>query len=304
MLSLINKDRQAAGLLPVILGTNNASQKHAEEMLANGYLSHWGLDGMKPYIRYTLAGGYNYEAENISAPDSFINENGLYAKKDILQRLGEVEQGLMDSPGHKKNILNKWHKKVNIGIAYNSVTQAVVQQFEGDYIKFIQTPSLKNGVLLTSGETSVGFVIDGIQVWYDQAPHPLTLGQLGQTYAYNAGKPVTFLRPAASPSYYYSENQAQYSWETQGADPYSVSPNTDPPVSIPFSIKLIYPVTINSATVKWIDARRWSIVGKSFSIEADLNSIIAQYGKGVYTVRIWAKSGSEDVEVTNYSIFI
>ena len=107
MLSLINKDRQAAGLLPVILGTNNASQKHAEEMLANGYLSHWGLDGMKPYIRYTLAGGYNYEAENISAPDSFINENGLYAKKDILQRLGEVEQGLMDSPGHKKNILNK-----------------------------------------------------------------------------------------------------------------------------------------------------------------------------------------------------
>ena len=51
MLTLINRDREANGLAPVILGTNTAAQSHAEEELANGYISHWGMDGMKPYMR-------------------------------------------------------------------------------------------------------------------------------------------------------------------------------------------------------------------------------------------------------------
>jgi len=66
MLELINGDRQANGLDLVTLGDNPAAQEHAEEMSANGYLSHWGMDGMKPYMRYTLAGGVNYEGENAS----------------------------------------------------------------------------------------------------------------------------------------------------------------------------------------------------------------------------------------------
>ena len=49
MLELINGDRQANGLDLVTLGDNPAAQEHAEEMSANGYLSHWGMDGMKPY---------------------------------------------------------------------------------------------------------------------------------------------------------------------------------------------------------------------------------------------------------------
>lgn len=68
MLDLINDDRLEHGLQPVTLGTNPAAQQHAEEMLSEGYLSHWGLDGLKPYMRYTLAGGFNYEAENVSGP--------------------------------------------------------------------------------------------------------------------------------------------------------------------------------------------------------------------------------------------
>ena len=39
-------------------GSNNAAQLHAESSLQNCISSHWGLDGLKPYMRYSLAGGY------------------------------------------------------------------------------------------------------------------------------------------------------------------------------------------------------------------------------------------------------
>lgn len=300
-LDLINADRKNAGIAPITLGTNTAAQAHAEEMLKNGYLSHWGLDGLKPYMRYTLAGGANYEAENGLASKTYVPESGSYTKRDIKVRLEADEKSFMASPGHRDNILNKWHKKVSIGLSYNSVTEAIVQQFEGDYITYNQKPLLSNGVLSFSGHTSGGLVVDGVQIWYDQSPHPLTLGQLGQTYAYNAGIPTAFIRPPASPNYYYSENEVKYTWQTQGPDPYLISPNTAPPESNPFIVAIPPPI-LNSATVKWLDARQWNIVGSSFAVVVDLNPIVSQFGKGVYTVRIWAKFGTEEVELTNYSI--
>jgi len=63
-LELINKDRRTAGLDPVVLNYNKAAQLHAEDMLDNLFLSHWGTDGFKPYMRYTAGGGINYEVEN------------------------------------------------------------------------------------------------------------------------------------------------------------------------------------------------------------------------------------------------
>lgn len=106
MLALINDDRLENGLQPVTLGTNPAAQQHAEEMLSEGYLAHWGLDGLKPYMRYTLAGGYNYEAENASDP-YYYSDPDVYRHDNILDLLKETQDGLIESPGHRRNILNK-----------------------------------------------------------------------------------------------------------------------------------------------------------------------------------------------------
>lgn len=187
MLDLINKDRDDYGLAPVVLGNNIAAQKHAEEMLEHSYLSHWGMDGLKPYMRYTLEGGYNYEAENVSGLLSPLEENGKYSEKPPEELLRETQEGFMDSPGHRENILNKWHKKVNLGIACNQYTCSVAQQFEGDYIEFSELPHLSDGVLTMSGQLFGGFSFDSIHVWYDEPPHSLTFGQLGATRSSSLG---------------------------------------------------------------------------------------------------------------------
>ncbi|MBI4329204.1 MAG: hypothetical protein HY685_05000, partial [Chloroflexi bacterium] len=62
-LSLINNDRAKFGLPPVALGSNQAAQLHADDMLEHQYLGHWWVDGRKPYMVYTQTGGTSYVAE-------------------------------------------------------------------------------------------------------------------------------------------------------------------------------------------------------------------------------------------------
>ena len=73
MLELINQARSRAGVPPVVMGTNNVAQIQADQLLEDCVSSHWGTDGLKPYMRYSLAGGYQANGENFSGN----NECGL-----------------------------------------------------------------------------------------------------------------------------------------------------------------------------------------------------------------------------------
>lgn len=298
MLVLINDDRQSHGLAPVVLGDNVAAQQHAEDKLRNGYGSHWGMNGLTPFMRYTLAGGVNYEAENGSDP-GFTEKGVRYREQSPRQSLKEAQEGLMNSPGHRRNILNKWHKKVNLGIACNRYTCSVVQQFEGDYVEFSQEPGIIDGILSFEGNLKGGFTFDGADVRYDQPPHPLTLGQLDATYSYSTGQlPATFLRMPLTGRYHYPDSSTNFQWES-GVDPYSIDPDTPRSRTPPPQT-----MTTNSKVVPWTTVQVWDVSGQSFRIEADISSIINELGPGVYTVLIWGDYDGESVPLTNYSIFM
>ena len=300
MLGLINEARLSAGLEEVELGINDAAQLHAEDKLKNNYSSHWGLDGLTPYMRYTLAGGTNYEAENSSGP-AFLRPGVRYVTKSHKDLLDESHSGLMQSPGHRKNILNKWHRRVNLGIACNQYTCSVVQQFEGDYVQFSEKPSISNGILSFAGDLTGGFTFKSAQVWYDQLPHPLTLGQLDTTYSYGVGqKPVTFIRKPLGPLSYYTSDYASFSWQS-GIDPYDVDPKT-PRNTSPFRLRP--PVIPQSRLVPWTTADFWHVSLGSFGIKVDISATVTDQGPGVYTVLIWGTKGNEDVALTKYSIFV
>ena len=65
MLEMINEQRRLASVPPLRLGDNKAAQLHAEAMRDDCFVSHWDTDGLKPYMRYSLTGGYQYNAENV-----------------------------------------------------------------------------------------------------------------------------------------------------------------------------------------------------------------------------------------------
>ena len=70
---MINEERAIEKLRPVVLDefASRIATQHAREMALNDYASHWGLDGLKPDHRYSLAGGTDATQENVSADGSF-----------------------------------------------------------------------------------------------------------------------------------------------------------------------------------------------------------------------------------------
>ena len=60
-------------------------------------------------------------------------------------------EGWMNSPGHRRNILGKWHRKVNIGLAWDRYNMVGYQHFEGGFVQYDQLPQIMNGTLSMSG---------------------------------------------------------------------------------------------------------------------------------------------------------
>ncbi len=103
MLVLVNNERTSRGLKPLIADTAllPVARAHDADMFARGYFSHYTPEGKDPFDRMKAAGiKYFAAGENLAlGPTLMICHNGL-----------------MNSPGHRANILNPAYKRVGIGI--------------------------------------------------------------------------------------------------------------------------------------------------------------------------------------------
>ncbi len=315
MLELINAERAKAGLDSVVLGDNIAAQLHAEAALENCFASHWGIDGLKPYMRYSLAGGYQSNGENGSGSDYCIKaSDGYRAIQNINTEIRQAMEGWMGSPGHRRNILGKWHKKVNIGLAWDRYNFLAYQHFEGDYVEYDELPSIENGVLRISGRTKNGARVSGerglgVQIYYDKPPHSLSRGQVTRTYCYDSGRQIAGLRKPLIGGWYYEEDEFTKSYKPC-PDPYDVPVDAPAPRSHDEAHRFWQAAYDKSQerqeilmTLPWITASEWTANGDVFAVRADLQNLIAKYGDGVYSVMVWGNLGAERKVISEYSIF-
>ena len=317
-LKLINDARTAAGLNVVTLDDNTATQSHAEDMRANCFASHWGSDGLKPYMRYTLAGGQQHSAENISGLDYCITaSDGYRANINITQDIRESMTGLMESPGHRRNILNPYHRKVNIGLAWDDYNFKIVQLFVGDYVEYHATPHIENGVLALRGKVNETVRVDdenalGAQIFYDPLPYALTRGQLSRTYCYNNGVQIAALRPPLEPRWFYDDDFVTKSVNRAPCpNPHEIGPNLPAPRS-PDEAHEFWQEAYDASqtrvdrllTYPWITAKTWSIHDQDFAVSADITDLLLAHGTGVYTIVLWGEINGEDEPISEYSIFV
>ena len=315
MLELINKERVKAGVRPVTLGDNIAAQLQAESSIANCFSSHWGVDGLKPYMRYSLAGGYQSNGENGSGLDYCIKASDGYRSLDSIEaEILEMMEGWMNSPGHRRNILDKWHKKVNIGLAWDKYNIAGYQHFEGGYVEFDELPGVTNGKLSLSGSAINELRFSdkrdlGLQLLYDPPPHSLTRGQVSRTYCYDSGLQIAAFRYPLTGNSYWNEDEFTRT-HSPCPNPYEVSPNAQAPRS-PDEAHTFWEqaYALSQAgksqiiTVPWITASKWTATGTNFAVTADIGELLTKYGPGVYTILLWGKVGGEDVPISQYSMF-
>ncbi|MFE6490117.1 CAP domain-containing protein [Streptomyces sp. NPDC057748] len=105
VLKLVNRERRKAGCPPLKMnsGLKKAAQDHSAEMASRRDMSHTGSDGSAPDDRISRA-GYDWHAygENIA--------RGYATPKSVVE-------GWMNSPGHRRNILNCAFKEIGVGHA-------------------------------------------------------------------------------------------------------------------------------------------------------------------------------------------
>ena len=315
MLELINAERKKAGLNPVVPGDNIAAQLHAESALENCFSSHWGIDGLKPYMRYSLAGGYQSNGENGSGLDYCIKaSDGYTGVGAIRQAIQQVMNSWMNSSGHRRNLLDPSHRKVNIGIAWDRYNTLMYQHFEGDYVEYDRLPTIANGILSLSGTTKNGVRFGenrdlGIHIYHDATPHELTGGQLARTYCYDNGRLVASLRWPVTGGYRWTTHQFTTTHQPC-ASPYDVAADTPAPRSSSEAhqawqqaYNASQSLQSQSITVPWITASEWTATGTTLLVKADLSQILSRHGDGVYSIMVWGKLGGEDVVISQYSIF-
>jgi uncharacterized protein YkwD len=119
MIEQVNKERTSRGLqaLEPDDQLTELAREYARTMLLNGFFSHISLvDGTSPGDRATNHGiNYQVLGENLAfAPDVYL-----------------AHQGLMNSPGHRANILSPDYNHVGIGVIDGGVYgRMFVQEFE------------------------------------------------------------------------------------------------------------------------------------------------------------------------------
>ncbi|MDE2718866.1 MAG: CAP domain-containing protein, partial [Chloroflexota bacterium] len=235
MLGLINEERKKAGVPEVSLGDNNAAQIHAENSIGDCVSGHWGTDGLGPPMRYSLAGGYQSNRENVAGLDYCLTEEErpTYSPiQSIQSELRDHMDGYIGSPGHKENILDPWHRKVNLGLVWDTHQMWTVQHFEGDYADCSVPPTIEETTLQVSCTVSEVFPSNAFaqQIFYDPPPQALTRGQLARSYGYRSGNKVALLRGPARPGYRWTSDEEQVT-HYSGCTPYDVDSTLPPPSS-------------------------------------------------------------------------
>ncbi|WP_431028711.1 CAP domain-containing protein [Lysinibacillus sp. LZ02] len=110
MVEITNVSRAKAGVATLTYDTKVAAvaKAHSVDMVTNKYFAHNSLNGSTPFDRMEAAGlDYRTAGENLADGHSTIFH---------------AHNGLFNSPGHRKNILNKEFKHAGVGIENRTYT--------------------------------------------------------------------------------------------------------------------------------------------------------------------------------------
>ncbi len=195
MLALINEDRRARGLTELVWDRTaaQAGLLHAQEMARFGYVSHWNLRGQGPDYRYSLVGGTDTVRENVYRYQ-YSPADGPVTVDDWKSLVRRAQRELMDSPGHRDNILAREHTHVGIGIAcgVRHGWLVITQEFVGHYLTLQPLPRQASvgDVITVAGELANGLRSPTLNLAYEPLPSPRSAAELSTTGGYSSAAQV------------------------------------------------------------------------------------------------------------------
>ena len=179
LLRVINRDRAQFGLRPVKLDpvASALADDYCRQQIKNGTTGHFTLDGLAPYMRYSLAGGNDGVSENVAAwsANYGFGDRALYdmMRKSQSAMMGEAEP----HDGHRKTILDPFATHVGIGLAWERGEFRIAEEFIRRYVEWAR-PLPRNASTTDRAMLRVqphaGYVVEAITVHHESFPRAMS----------------------------------------------------------------------------------------------------------------------------------
>ncbi len=199
ILEMINEEREVEKVGPVALDdlATEVATKHASDLIKGGFTSHWGSDGLKPYHRYSFAGGTDATAENVSSADSIPSTKVPDLKQDTAYLHLRLYQEKPPNDGHRQTILKPQHTHVGIGIVVQELRVRMVELFVSRYVdvKPVVREAKPGASVAFAGKIRGNYRFNNIEVHYEPMPEPPNLEWLRASRSYALPNDTRQLRP-------------------------------------------------------------------------------------------------------------
>lgn len=209
LLELVNIERGLAGVPPVVLDefACQVESRHALEM-ANGQLvSHWGSDGLKPYQRYSFAGGTDYSLENVSATDQIPSQKPEKVAAEVINMNIRMHEERPPNDGHRRTILTPDATHVGFGIALNRASLRLAEIFISRYTAvepLLRTARPKAKLVIKGELLNHKHIFQQAEVYYEALPTADSQRLLAGR-SYNLPAEFVTLRPILAVRVHYAD---------------------------------------------------------------------------------------------------
>ncbi|MBI4852321.1 MAG: hypothetical protein HY819_11040 [Acidobacteria bacterium] len=208
---LINQERRSQGLRPIELDdfASKIAERHAKEMLEYEFTSHWNQAGLKPYMRYSLAGGTDAVGENVAGKWS----NSGFDNSRIPSIIEQLHLAMFNetppNDSHRRTILSPEYTHVGLAFMFNNYRVQIAEEFLARYIEvepIERKVKLGKDILLKGELLFEGTDIHTITITYEPFPEPLEVAFLNRTGGYSFPQDRLVLRPKLTDGRVYSDD--------------------------------------------------------------------------------------------------
>ena len=213
LLNLVNEERTGIGLnaLKLDARAGSVAELHATEMAQNGFLSHWSMDGRKPYHRYSFAGGTEATAENDSATDHYTPATPEEMSADLIRMHKSMHDEVPPHDGHRQTMLGRQFTHVGFGVAWRGLHVRLTEIYVARYMLIDPYPAVKpaRSTFIFSGRVlNPVYSVQGVDVFYEPPLRPPAISFLQEPRPYGLPEEHESLAPKLPNNTFYDDGTA------------------------------------------------------------------------------------------------
>jgi uncharacterized protein YkwD len=209
LLARLNEERRAAGAPPVAYDllaarVGDAFCLDAARTRSSG---HWDVAGRPPYLRWGLAGGVDYHAENFgSLTRTGANVEEAEVPAFLLDAHARMMAEVPPGDGHRRTILDPEWTHVGIGAAFVGGEFRMAEEFSRHVAEWVEVPTepLPAGARAPFAvKLPAGWALAAIEVGFEAPARPMSREEIARrkAYAYPGASQSLLARAPASGQY-------------------------------------------------------------------------------------------------------